>query len=183
MTNLFDSSELPEQRKPLSPIAVLSENDFRRAEDDMPRIVDWRLAQALGFEEEHQLRRLIERHRERLEKFGTFVHRELKSTGGRPRHEYRLNFEQAIFIVVKSDAANADSVTIHVIQIYGMWARGELLPRDVEAAGTVIDSIAKAGETAPALIKVLGCSGQDHPFGYDPAEDDSPIIQGHDSAA
>lgn len=152
---LFDNATAPVQIKPRAPIAPLALKDFTPGEDGVPRIIDWRIGEVLGFEQESQLRRLIVRHRERLEALGTFFHRERKSVGGRPGHEYHLNFEQAIFIVVKSDAQNADAVTLHVIGIYGMWARGELVPRDAMAEVKVADSIANLAEIAPAMAEAL----------------------------
>jgi hypothetical protein len=183
MTNLFDSSELPEQHKPFPLIVALSENDFRPAEDHVPRIVDWRLAQVLGFGRPERIRELIVRNRKRLEQRGTLPHRAVKSTGGRPATEYLLNFRQSLLIVLKSETANAEAVQDHILDIYEMWHSREVAARDAEVEVKVADSVASACETAPALMKVLGLSGQEHPFGYDPEDDDRPIIQGHDSAA
>jgi hypothetical protein len=103
--------------------------------DEEPRIAAWRLAQALGLVRDTNIRQLIERYRHRLERWGTLHQSSAKSSGGRPGIEYGLNFKQAIFIIVKSDAPNADAVQDHVIEIYALWAQGKLNPVDAENRG------------------------------------------------
>jgi hypothetical protein len=150
MTTLLPG--LPEQRKPIPPLTLA---DFSEDEDGERRVADWRLAEVLGFAREFEMHRLIERHRQSLERFGTLRYRDVKSTGGRPGTEYRLNFNQAIFIVIKSEAQNAIPVQIHVVEIYGLWAHGKLLPVDAETARTIADANERISEQAPELVQLL----------------------------
>ena len=155
---LFEPASLPEQAKPRLPIDPLSQKDFTPDESGEPRIVDWRLAQVLCFERERQIRGLIERNRERLEQRGSLLHREANSpsiTGGRPGGEYHLNFRQALLVVIKSDAPNATAVQDHILDIYVMWARGELVPRDAAAEVKLADISTEAVAAAPELMQSL----------------------------
>jgi hypothetical protein len=123
--------------------------------DDEPRIADWRLAEALHFTHERHIRELIERHCPSLERFGTLSYRATKSTGGRPGTEYRLNFNQAIFIVIKSEAPRAVPVQIHVVTIYGLWATGKLQPIDADTSDQINEATAEAINQTPELLDAL----------------------------
>jgi hypothetical protein len=123
--------------------------------DDEPRIADWRLAEVLAFGRETNIHNLIERHRPSLERFGTLLHGKAKSTGGRPGVEYRLNFNQTIFVAIKSDAPNAVAVQIHVVTIYGLWAQGKLKPLDAETEAVVRIATAELNDKAPELLAAL----------------------------
>jgi len=151
VSDLFNR-ELPEQRKPISPLAM---SDFTDDDAGEPRVPDWRLAEVLGFNYQPEVRRLIERHRSHLEVFGTLWHRAIKSSGGRPGSEYHLNFNQAIFIAIKSEAPNAIPVQIHVVEIYGLWATGKLKPVDQATALVVAEATTQAYRQSPELVGML----------------------------
>lgn len=144
---------LPAARKSIIPLTMA---DFREGADGVFRVPDWRLAEALAFNHTPEIRRLIERHRSSLEQFGNLWHGATNSRGpGRPGSEYLLNFNQVIFIIIKSEAPNAIPVQIHVVEIYGLWARGDLKPKDEATAVAVAESTARVEEQAPALLALI----------------------------
>jgi hypothetical protein len=96
--------------------------------DDEPRILDLRVAEALDFDRPRNIRKLIERNTEELERHGTLLHHGAKSTGGRPSAEYWLNRNQAICICMKSDAPRAAEVRVEIIAVFAAWLDGRLLP-------------------------------------------------------
>lgn len=151
MTELFGGG-LPAQRKPIRPLWL---EDFHDDGDGVPRVPDWRLAEVLDFARPFEITRLIDRHRETLGRFGTLRYGNVKSTGGRPAAECLLNFNQAIFIIIKSEAENAIPVQIHVVEIYGLWVAGKLPPIDTETAAAVEDSTAKMANETPELFTLL----------------------------
>ena len=88
----------------MSTITKLSARDLS-IEQGEPRIQDLRLAEALGFENAYNIRKLIRQHTENLETFGDLVFStaEKTSNGGRPGKEYHLNEKQALFLCTKSE--------------------------------------------------------------------------------
>jgi hypothetical protein len=152
MTELFGGG-LPAQRKPIRPLWL---EDFHDDSDGVPRVPDWRLAEVLDYGRGTNVHNLIERNRHTLEHFGNLLHREVNYPGpGRPGSEYLLNFNQAIFIVIKSEAPNAIPVQIHVVEIYGLWVAGKLRPVDAETETAVDDATAKMANATPDLFALL----------------------------
>ena len=98
--------------------------------DGEPRIADLRLAAALGYTKAHNIRALIESHREALTAFGeVFCERGKPSAaGGRPGREYHLNRRQALYITAKSDTPRAALVTVQMVEIFDAWRAGRLVP-------------------------------------------------------
>jgi hypothetical protein len=144
--------DLPQQRKPVLPLTL---DDFHDDECGVPRVPHWRLAEVLGFSFGPNVRHLIERHRPALEKLATFVHGEQKATGGRPGREYLLTFEQAIYVIAKSDAPNAEPVLLHVVTIYGLWAQGKLKPTDAATATEIAVETTRAYQQSPEIMELL----------------------------
>ncbi len=91
------------------------------------RILDIRLAEALGFERSRDIRKLIDRNSEELEEYG-----ELRATvargGNQQATEYHLNMEQALTVSVLSNAKKAPFVRQMLIRVFMSWMRGELTP-------------------------------------------------------
>lgn len=143
---------LPAARKP---IIALSMDDFREGADGEPRVPDWRLAEVLIIDT-RWFRQLIVRHREDLEDFGALLHRTTTPrTGGPIATEYLLNFDQAIHIINRSEAQNARPIQKQVTRIYGLWARGKLVPIDETTAAAVAESTARVEAQAPALLALI----------------------------
>lgn len=107
--------------------------DLNSSIDGMPRMMDLRLADALGFANGHMIRKLITRHSERLERLGEVVSTVEKTSpkGGRPGKAYYLNKKQALYICTKSETENATEVTIQMVEVFDAFTSGK--PVHVEA--------------------------------------------------
>jgi hypothetical protein len=77
--------------------------------DGEPRARDLDIADRLGFSQQRDIRKLIERHKAELQAFGVCatVAQTSGPKGGRPATEYWLNEEQALLVSILSDAPNA----------------------------------------------------------------------------
>lgn len=99
--------------------AAITLADIDTVSDGEPRILDLRLASALGFKKPRDIRPLIERHREPLERLGGFCRTVRQNRGrGRPGTEYRLNKKQALYICTKSDTDRATDITIQIVEVF-----------------------------------------------------------------
>ncbi len=115
----------------MTALACLSIADLR-ATGGEPRIMDLRLAEALGFERPRNIRKLVERHRIALECFGTIrstVERILKNKdnsapAGRPAKAYWLNKKQALYICTKSETEKATEATIEMVEVFDAYMSG-----------------------------------------------------------
>jgi len=98
------------------------------------RVLDTELAEALGVDRPRNIRNLIERHREELERYGSLLHiRANLKKPGRPASAYYLNEAQAVLVSVRSDAPNAAAAREAVIRVFMAWRRGELVsPQHLE---------------------------------------------------
>jgi len=155
MIDLFNETALPEQRKPRPPVQPLAMSEFRDYGDGIDRIPDWRIGELLVFNRQRSIHTVVNRNRADLEDFATLLQIEAKSTGGRPGKDNYLTFEQAMYSVAASQALNAVPILKHMITIYGMWSRDELIPRDAEAEVKVADATAKAFDAAPELMQLV----------------------------
>ena len=135
---------------------LLTAGDFEtELFSDEPTIADWKLAQALDLRL-NLFHELTERNRPDLEDFGNLTYRKSNSAGpGRPGREYRYNFNQAIYIINRSEAKNAKAVQKHVVIIYGLWATGKLKPVDEAAALVVAQATTQAYQQSTDLIGML----------------------------
>lgn len=110
--------------------ALIKLDDLRVvSQGDEPRIQDWKLALALGFDRPRDIRKIIERHQAELDRYGRLRHRGATShegSGARPVQEYWLNEAQALLICIRSDAPRAADVRHEIITVYQAWRRGEL---------------------------------------------------------
>lgn len=109
---------------------LLSISDINTTINHEPRILDLRLAEALGFEKPRDIRPLIERHKAALERLGQVCRtvRQTSAKGGRPTTETHLNKKQAIYIASKSETANAVDLVIHVIEVFDSATKCQLKP-------------------------------------------------------
>jgi hypothetical protein len=92
--------------------------------DDRPRIMDLRLAEALGFSLAYDIRKLIGRHLEALERFGEVfatVAKTPETKGGRPGKSYWLNKKQALYICTKSETEKATETTIQMVEVFDAY--------------------------------------------------------------
>lgn len=92
-----------------------------------PRVLDTRLAEALGFIQAHSIRKLIRQHEETLRTFGEVfsVRKKPGTGGGRPGTDYWLNKRQALYITAKSDTERAALVTVQMVEVFDAVTSGE----------------------------------------------------------
>lgn len=109
---------------------VLTLADLNTAVNHEPRIAHQRLAEALGYSDTSMMPRLVERHREALERFGqvSVTVTETGPKGGRPGKIYWLNKKQALYICTKSETANATEATIQMVEVFDAYLKGEIKP-------------------------------------------------------
>lgn len=91
--------------------------------DTVPRILDTDLAERLEYSDPVQIRKLIDRHRETLEKLASVrVTATVAGTsGGRPGRANYLTDEQAAYIAAKSDMPKATAITIAMVKVFVAW--------------------------------------------------------------
>ena len=99
-------------------------------------VPDLQLAEALGFEQPLNIRKLIRRHHEALEAMGVLSKLEKTSDerGGRPTTEYHLTRPQAAFIIGKARTKRAVSLAILMAEVFAMFTEGRLVAVDDAAA-------------------------------------------------
>jgi hypothetical protein len=92
-----------------------------------PRIQDLMLGERLGFDRPRDIRKLIVRNIENLNKINQCATvARIPEDGGREVTEYYLDRKQSIFITMKSDAPRAFEVQMEIIEVYDAWQRGDL---------------------------------------------------------
>lgn len=101
------------------------------ATDGEPRIRDLDLAEMLGYERPHEIRRLIERHRDRLGLFVTMT----KSHGGRPGVEHWLTERQALFVTTQSRTERSADISMLLVDAF--LAVRQQLAHDEQALKTI----------------------------------------------
>ena len=104
------------------------ESAYRPSEDGIRRWRDLDIAEWLGLQQIRDIRAVIERNREELERHGglRFETANPSDKGGRPGTEYWLTFEQAMVICTLSRTPRAEDVRTIMIQVFGKVARGEI---------------------------------------------------------
>ena len=108
--------------------ALLTAADLNLQVNHEARIADLRLAEALGFSDQHKIRPLIARHRTALERFGkvSATVAETSAKGGRPGKSFWLNKRQCLFICTKAETANATEATIQMVEVFDEHLKGIL---------------------------------------------------------
>lgn len=130
---------------------ILSVNDLSIVKDE-PRILDVRLAEALGFQRPADIRPLIARHSAALDRFGPIIRMVRKNQGrGRPAHESYLNKRQALYICTKAETVWSMEVTIQMVKVFSAY---------LESGGSLVDEHAScirpdAPVTYGALLDVF----------------------------
>lgn len=109
----------------------LTLSDLEQVERE-PRVRDLVLAERLGFDKPHNIRRLIERNLDELRQHGEVFSTPEKTTllGGRPGRSYHLNEGQALVLCMLTRTAKAAEVRRQVIAVYMAWRRGALPTRE-----------------------------------------------------
>ena len=105
---------------------AFSAADINTAINGEPRILDERLAAALGFDRPRKIRELIGRHRAALERFGEVCPAvgQTSSRGGRPGRVFWLTKKQALYLCTKSETERATEITILVVEVFDALMSG-----------------------------------------------------------
>lgn len=102
--------------------------------DAEPRVHDLRLAEALGFSRQRDIRQIIERNLEELGQHGSLAVQRRKSRG-QEFTEYWLNEAQALLICMFSKTANAAEVRRALIEVFMAWRHSRLeAPEELQIA-------------------------------------------------
>lgn len=109
---------------------ILSKTDLKIINDE-PRIHDLHLADALGFEQLRDIRKLIARNFQEMKSLGKVCATVAQTLpqGGRPGTEYYLNEAQALLICMFARTERAAEVRKQVIDVFMAWRRGEASKR------------------------------------------------------
>ena len=108
---------------------ALSLSDIDTATNGEPRIVDLRLAEALGFKKPRDIRPLIERHIDALERLGGICRTVRQNPGrGRPATEFWLTKKQAVYLCTKAETERAITVTIQIVELFDAVTGGAAHP-------------------------------------------------------
>lgn len=147
--------------------------------DDEPRILDLKLATALGFERPRKIRELIDRNLSELETYGEVCamvaqtgeetdftddvilpHGGAKSPRGRgrPGREYHLTEAQALLVCMFARTNNAAEVRAELIRVFMEW-RARTLPRHGAPPFAIDDD----DDPYPGRTRATA----DRPYGYD----------------
>ncbi|WP_376958165.1 hypothetical protein ABNQ39_14165 [Azospirillum sp. A26] len=109
---------------------TLSLSDIDTTVSGEPRVLDLRLAEVLGFSQVRDIRKLIERHREVLERFGEVCATVAQTSrkGGRPATEFWLTKKQAVYLCTKAETERAITVTIQIVELFDAVTGGAAHP-------------------------------------------------------
>ena len=108
-------------------MTTLTIKDLNNEVNGEPRLLDIKLGKFLGFKRPRDIRKLVERNREYLERFGSLC-AVCRKTGGRPATEYYLNKKQCTYLCAKSDTEIAAEKTVEIVEVYDAAANGTLKP-------------------------------------------------------
>lgn len=100
--------------------------------DEEPRVQDLRLAEALGFSQPRDIRKLIDRNKGELELYGLLARHggaPIRSGKGRLMEslEYWLNEAQALLVCMFSRTDQAARVRRELVEVFMAWRRGKAL--------------------------------------------------------
>jgi hypothetical protein len=92
-----------------------------------PRILDLKLAEALGYAQAYDIRKLINRNMTEMERYGEVFATVAKTSpsGGRPSNEYLLNEAQSLLTCALSDTPKAPDARQMLIMGFMEWRRGQ----------------------------------------------------------
>ncbi|KAF0115161.1 MAG: hypothetical protein FD149_1673 [Rhodospirillaceae bacterium] len=108
-------------------VCALSLTDLNTTIDNEPPVLDVRLGETLGFTRPRNIRALIERHKEALERLGGFCCTVQQNPGrGRPSEETWLTKKQAIYLATKAETARATEITLMVVEVFDAFTAGRL---------------------------------------------------------
>lgn len=102
---------------------------IRLFDDGEPRVLDLELAERLGFERPRNIRQLIERNLEELERYGRCCTVQRRpEEGGHEVTEYWPNEQQALLVCIMSKTPRAADVRQEIIQVFTAYRHGRIIP-------------------------------------------------------
>jgi prophage antirepressor-like protein len=107
---------------------VIQLSDLNTTVNHEPRIIDVKLAEALGMSRPTNIRQKIESNIEELKMHGGVCTKAVQTTksGGRPAIEYYLNEAQAILLCMFSRTEKAAAARKAIIEVFMAWRKGQL---------------------------------------------------------
>lgn len=117
--------------------------------DTQPRVMDLRLADALGFDRDRKIRDLIKRSTGELQQHGEVCTTvgQTSQAGGRPSLEYWLNEPQSLLICMFARTENAAEVRKEIIRVFMDWRAAHAQPQKALPAPDLPSEI--PGEDGP----------------------------------
>lgn len=110
-------------------LPALSLADIDTTVNGEPRVLDLRLGEVLGFSQVRDIRKLIERHREVLERLDGICATVAQNRGrGRPATEFWLTKKQAVYLCTKAETERAITVTIQIVELFDAVTGGAAHP-------------------------------------------------------
>lgn len=127
--------------------------------DGKPRVQDLKVAERLEFSQPYDIRKLIERNKERLirrgELFATVAKNDDPLGRGRPATEYWLTKWQAIKICMWSEAPKADAVQDEIADVFDAYTDGKLVPSGRNQTPVTTDVLGQIFDFAKRTYEVV----------------------------
>ena len=130
-----------------------------------PRIEDLKLGFSLGMKNPASaMRKLVERHREALERFGEVVSTVERTSlrGGRPGRTFWLNKRQCLYLCTKSETSRATEATIQMVEVFDAHLAGRLAPPPAEPAAPAPVPFLPGPERLVSSLDVAQALGRRH---------------------
>ncbi len=144
---------------------IVSKADLVLMEGE-PRIEDERLAVLMGFKYPHNIRKLIARYKDTLERFGMCFQVGRTSPvgiwgGEKPITITYLNRRQALFLATKSGTPQAAEVTVQMVEVFDQYLTDQRQPPALPAPAPLPSKLlkrlaAEALKTKPEWRQVRG---------------------------
>lgn len=146
----------------MTTLSTLKIDDLEIIHDE-PRIADLKLAKALGYKKQYDIRPLIDRNISALNNFGEVFRTcgKPQKEGGRPTETVHLNEKQALYIIAKSNTPTAAEMTVAMVEVFHAYRHGHLQPTQPMPATFPTTMYAKTlledgTEGNPATTKQVG---------------------------
>lgn len=131
---------------------------------DEPCIADLRLAEGLGFDRARNIRNLISRHRDEIQRYGELRVTLERNSGrrGAPERSFWLNEAQALLVCMFARTPKAAEIRQQVIEVFLAWRRGALaapaLPPPIDPWERMVDRL----HAYSAQIEFTGAHSASH---------------------
>jgi len=137
-----------------------------------PRILDLKVAEALGYAQPYDIRKLVSRNMTEMERYGEVFATVAKTSpsGGRPTNEYLLNEAQSLLTCALSNAPKAPDARQMLIVGFMAWRKGDNTPPDYAANDDLGNPFEITSEAVPVWqTKMQMVREARHLWGHDRA--------------